>query len=51
MYAGKIVEKAPTSVLFSNMKMPYTEALLRSIPKLENPSHTRCRPSEGAPQT
>ncbi|MGI9599152.1 MAG: ABC transporter ATP-binding protein [Acidimicrobiales bacterium] len=39
MYAGKIVEKAPTSVLFSNMKMPYTEALLRSIPKLENPSH------------
>src|SRR5205807_8500638 len=33
MYAGKIVEKAPTSVLFSNMKMPYTEALVRSIPK------------------
>ena len=29
MYAGKIVEKAPTSVLFSNMKMPYTEALVR----------------------
>jgi peptide/nickel transport system ATP-binding protein len=40
MYAGKIVEKAPTSVLFSDMKMPYTEALLNSIPKLNQPSHT-----------
>jgi peptide/nickel transport system ATP-binding protein len=41
MYAGKVVEQAPTSVLFSQMKMPYTEALLNSIPKLENPSHTQ----------
>jgi peptide/nickel transport system ATP-binding protein len=41
MYAGKLVEKAPTKVLFSKMKMPYTEALLRSIPKLEQKSHTR----------
>ncbi len=49
MYAGKIVEKAPTSVLFSNMKMPYTEALLRSIPKLENPSHTTLRAIGGRP--
>ncbi len=49
MYAGKIVEKAPTSVLFSNMKMPYTEALLRSIPKLENPSHTALQAIGGRP--
>ena len=34
MYAGRIVEKAPTTVLFADMKMPYTEALLSSIPKL-----------------
>jgi oligopeptide/dipeptide ABC transporter ATP-binding protein len=40
MYAGKVVEKAPTPVLFSDMKMPYTEALLNSIPKLDQPSHT-----------
>ena len=34
MYAGQVVEKAPTATLFRHMKMPYTEALLRSIPKL-----------------
>jgi peptide/nickel transport system ATP-binding protein len=49
MYAGRIVERAPTSVLFSNMKMPYTEALLRSIPKLEQPSHTRLSIIGGRP--
>ncbi len=49
MYAGKIVEKAPTSTLFTNMKMPYTEALLRSIPKLENPSHTVLQAIGGRP--
>ena len=49
MYAGKVVEKAPTSVLFSDMKMPYTEALLRSIPKLENRSHTRLSVIPGRP--
>ena len=37
MYAGRIVEKAPTCVLFADMKMPYTEALLSSIPKLGEP--------------
>src|SRR5580658_9984091 len=41
MYAGKIVEMAPTAVLFRDMKMPYTEALLKSAPRLSNPSHTR----------
>jgi peptide/nickel transport system ATP-binding protein len=49
MYAGKIVEKAPTSVLFSNMKMPYTEALVQSIPKLADKSHTRLRVIPGRP--
>jgi peptide/nickel transport system ATP-binding protein len=49
MYAGKVVEKAPTSVLFADMKMPYTEALLRSIPKLENRSHTRLAVIPGRP--
>jgi len=32
MYAGEIVEQAPTTELFANMKMPYTEALFKSIP-------------------
>ncbi len=30
MYGGKLVEKAPTAELFANMKMPYTEALLKA---------------------
>ncbi len=34
MYGGKLVEMAPTAELFANMKMPYTEALLQSIPKI-----------------
>jgi len=49
MYAGRIVEKAPTSELFSNMKMPYTEALLSSIPKLEDATHTRLATIPGRP--
>ncbi len=34
MYAGRIVETAPTSPLFKHMRHPYTQALLGSIPKL-----------------
>jgi oligopeptide/dipeptide ABC transporter ATP-binding protein len=49
MYAGKIVERAPTSVLFSSTRMPYTEALLKSIPKLEHASHTRLEVIPGRP--
>ena len=49
MYGGKLVEKAPTRVLFANMKMPYTEALLKSIPKIEDPSHTRLHVIPGRP--
>ena len=49
MYAGQIVEKAPTRTLFAEMRMPYTEALLKSIPKLEQPSHTRLEAISGRP--
>ena len=49
MYAGRVVEKAPTRVLFREMRMPYTEALLQSIPKLEYPSHTRLDAIPGRP--
>jgi peptide/nickel transport system ATP-binding protein len=49
MYAGRVVEKAPTRALFANMKMPYTEALMKSIPRLENPSHSRLLAITGRP--
>jgi peptide/nickel transport system ATP-binding protein len=35
MYAGRIVETAPTATLFRAMRHPYTQALLGSIPRLE----------------
>ena len=47
MYAGDVVEYAPTRELFENMKMPYTEALLKSIPRLETPTGTRLPVVEG----
>jgi oligopeptide/dipeptide ABC transporter ATP-binding protein len=49
MYGGRIVEKAPTRTLFANMQMPYTEALLQSIPKLGDRSHTRLHVIPGRP--
>jgi peptide/nickel transport system ATP-binding protein len=49
MYAGRIVEQAATKDLFANTRMPYTEALLRSIPRLAEPSHTRLRAIPGRP--
>jgi peptide/nickel transport system ATP-binding protein len=49
MYAGRVVEKAPTKTLFSETRHPYTEALLRSIPKLSAPSHSRLATISGRP--
>ena len=49
MYAGRIVEQAPTAELFAHTRMPYTEALMRSIPRIADPSHTRLRAIPGRP--
>jgi peptide/nickel transport system ATP-binding protein len=49
MYAGQIVEQAPTRTLFAKMRMPYTAALVQSIPRLENPTHTRLNVIAGRP--
>jgi len=51
MYAGRVVERAPTTVLFREMRHPYTRALVRSIPRLADPSHTRLRAIPGRPPT
>lgn len=51
MYAGRIVEYAPVRTLFSTMCHPYTEALLKSIPRLSDAAHTRLQAIPGrAPQ-
>lgn len=47
MYAGEVVEQATTAELFANMKMPYTEALLKSIPKIDMKSGQRLPVIEG----
>jgi len=35
MYAGKIVEEAPVEELFARPRHPYTQGLIRSIPRLD----------------
>jgi peptide/nickel transport system ATP-binding protein len=49
MYAGRIVERAPTARLFANMRMPYTQALMNAIPRLEAPPNTPLRTIGGRP--
>jgi len=49
MYAGKMVERSSTEALFANMRMPYTQALMESIPHLDHPTHTRLRTISGQP--
>ncbi len=49
MYAGRIVERAPTRTLFHDTHMPYTQALMDSIPRLADPSGTRLHAIAGRP--
>ena len=50
MYAGSVVEQAPTIDLFKNPKHPYTSALLQTLPRLDGPKR-RLNPIRGAPPT
>ncbi len=49
MYAGKVAEKAPTAKLFAEMRHPYTQGLLWSIPKVTQAKHTRLNAIPGRP--
>ena len=49
MYAGRAVEMAATRALFRTPRMPYTEALLRSLPRLTDVAHTRLAAIPGRP--
>ena len=49
MYAGRVVEQAPTQVLFKKMRMPYTEALLAAIPKIDAKPHSLLPAISGRP--
>jgi peptide/nickel transport system ATP-binding protein len=43
MYAGKVVEEASVEELFANPRHPYTQGLIRSIPRVDARSHGRHR--------
>ena len=49
MYAGQIVEEAPVRELFAQPRHPYTEGLLRAVPKLgsKQAGHARLQTIEG----
>ena len=49
MYAGMVVEQAPTGALFDDIRHPYSEALLRSLPRTSLASHTRLAAITGRP--
>jgi len=49
MYGGRIVELAPTGVLYTQPEMPYTLGLLSSIPRMDRELSTRLEPIPGNP--
>jgi oligopeptide/dipeptide ABC transporter ATP-binding protein len=49
MYAGRLVESAPTVDLFTDPKHPYTIGLLKSVPRLDLPKEQELNAIEGLP--
>ena len=49
MYAGRIVENAPTDTIFDAPEHPYTWGLLSSIPRLDTPRDEELVPIAGRP--
>jgi oligopeptide/dipeptide ABC transporter, ATP-binding protein, C-terminal domain len=49
MYAGRIVERGPTDVIFEDPKHPYTKGLIRSVPRLDVENSERLYSIQGQP--
>jgi peptide/nickel transport system ATP-binding protein len=43
MYAGKVIEEAPVERLFANPRHPYTQGLIRSIPRIDTAATHKTR--------
>jgi len=49
MYAGKISERSPVPTMLQQPAHPYTAALIRLVPKMDQRVHHRLRPIPGQP--
>lgn len=49
MYAGNLVETAPTDIIYAAPKHPYTLGLLASVPRLDSPRKETLRVIKGLP--
>lgn len=49
MYAGKVVEKGTNDELFNDPKHPYTEGLIKSVPRLDIATNQKLFSIEGQP--
>jgi oligopeptide transport system ATP-binding protein len=49
MYAGKVVEKASNDDIFNDPKHPYTEGLIKSVPRLDKATEQKLYSIEGQP--
>ncbi|NIV31032.1 MAG: dipeptide ABC transporter ATP-binding protein [Anaerolineae bacterium] len=49
MYAGRIVEAGPTKEIFGNPRHPYTMALLKAVPRLDEERGRKLVPIVGLP--
>jgi oligopeptide transport system ATP-binding protein len=49
MYGGNMVEYATAEQLFETPRMPYTQGLLASLPRLDDSEHRRLEPIKGQP--
>jgi peptide/nickel transport system ATP-binding protein len=43
MYAGRVIEEAPVAELFARPRHPYTQGLIRSIPRIDTAARQRTR--------
>jgi oligopeptide/dipeptide ABC transporter ATP-binding protein len=49
MYAGRIVEAGSADAIYHDPRHPYTMALLKSVPRLDQPRRARLDPVDGQP--
>lgn len=49
MYGGRIIEQGPVDDIFEKPSHPYTQGLLRSMPRVDAESYERLIPIEGTP--